>query len=81
MPVYGLWTNSGFRGSFITTHVAGKLDIEVPSNLHLIFSKVLHHTNHSTVARFVNEGRKVSWPTRVHEVKGKDIPVTGHGGP
>jgi hypothetical protein len=39
---------------FITNCVAGKLDIEVPSNPHLICSKVLHHTNHSTVARFVS---------------------------
>jgi hypothetical protein len=40
-------------GRFITNLVAGKLDIEVPSKPHLVCSKVLHHTNHSTVAKFV----------------------------
>jgi hypothetical protein len=33
----------------------------------LICSKVLHHTNNSTVARFVNDGLKKLWPTGVHE--------------
>jgi hypothetical protein len=47
---------------FIANIVAGKLDIEVPSNTHLICSKVLHHTNHSTVARYVNDGLNVLWP-------------------
>jgi hypothetical protein len=36
-------------GRFIVNLVAGKLDTEVPSNLHLICFKVLHHTNHSRV--------------------------------
>jgi hypothetical protein len=49
-------------GLFIDSLVAGKLDIEVPHNPHLICSEVLHHINHSTLARFV------SWPTGVHEV-------------
>jgi hypothetical protein len=49
--------------------VAGKLDIELPSNPNLICSKVQHHSNHSTVARFVKDGLKVWWPTRVHEEK------------
>jgi hypothetical protein len=52
---------------FIVNLVAGKLDTKVPSNPHLICSKVLHHTNHSTVARFVNDGPTVFWPTGVHE--------------
>jgi hypothetical protein len=30
---------------------------------------VLEHTNHSTVARFVNDGLKVLWPQSVHEEK------------
>jgi hypothetical protein len=55
--------------SFIPNFVAGKLDIEVPSNPHLICSKVRHLTNHSTVARFVNDELKVLWPTGVHEKK------------
>jgi hypothetical protein len=54
---------------FIVNLVAGKLHIEVPSNLHLNCLKVLHHTNHSTLARFVNDGFKVLWPTGVHEEK------------
>jgi hypothetical protein len=56
-------------GRFIMNLVAGKLDIEVPSNPHLICSKVLHHTSHSTIARFVNDRLKVLWPTGVHEEK------------
>jgi hypothetical protein len=46
--------------------MAGKLDIEV---LHLICSKIQRHTNHSTVARFVNNGLKVLRPTGFHEEK------------
>jgi hypothetical protein len=60
--------NNGFRGSLYCQHVAGKLDSEIPHNPHLICSEVLHHTNHSTLARFVNDGLKVSWPTGVHAV-------------
>jgi hypothetical protein len=30
---------------------------------------VLEHTNHSTVARFVNDGLKVLWPQSVQEEK------------
>jgi hypothetical protein len=58
-------------GRFIASLAGGNLhvDIEVPSNPHLICSKVLHHTNHSTVARFVNDGLKMLWPTGVHEEK------------
>jgi hypothetical protein len=51
---------------FIANLAAVELDIEVPSNPHFICSKDLHHTNHSTVARLVNDGLKVLWPTRVH---------------
>jgi hypothetical protein len=54
-------------GRFFANLVAGKLDIEVPSNPHLIFSKVLHHKNHSTVALFVNDGLKVMWLAGVLE--------------
>jgi hypothetical protein len=46
-------------GRFIANLVVGKLDIEVPSNPHLICFKILHHTNNSTVARFVNDELKV----------------------
>jgi hypothetical protein len=30
---------------------------------------VLEHTNHSTVAQFVNDGLKVLWPQSIQEVK------------
>jgi hypothetical protein len=56
-------------GHFIVNLVAGKLEIEVPSNPHLIFSKVLHHSNHSTVAGFVNDRLKVLWSVGVHKEK------------
>jgi hypothetical protein len=48
-------------GHFIANLVAGKLGIGVPSNPHLVCSKVLHHIDHSTVARSFNDG--------VHEEK------------
>jgi hypothetical protein len=56
-------------GRFIVNLVAGKLDIEVPSNSYLICSKILHHTNLSAVAGFVNDRLKVLWPTAVHKEK------------
>jgi hypothetical protein len=56
-------------GSFIANLVAVKLDTQVPSNPHLICSKVLHHTYHSTVARLLNDGLKLLWSTGVHEAK------------
>jgi hypothetical protein len=59
--------NNGFHGRFIANLVAGKSDTEVPSNPHLICSKVLRHTNHSTVARFVNDGPKLLWPAIIQE--------------
>jgi hypothetical protein len=54
-------------GCFIVNLAAGKLETEVPSNPHLICSKVLHHTNHSTVARSASHGLKLLQPTGVHE--------------
>jgi hypothetical protein len=56
-------------GCFIANLVAGKLDIEVPYNPHLICSKVLRHIDHSTVSGFVSDGLKILWPTGVHEEK------------
>jgi hypothetical protein len=41
--------------------------LEFPSNLCLICSKIVRHTDHSTVARFVNDGPKsvvVYWSSR-----------------
>jgi hypothetical protein len=71
MPLCGLlWTKQRIPWvCFIANLVAGKLDIEVSSNPHLICSRVLCHTNHSTVARFVNDGLRVLWSNRVHEEK------------
>jgi hypothetical protein len=54
---------------FIANLLAGNLNIEVPSNPHLIYPKVLHHRYHSTVRRFVNYGLKILWSTRFLEEK------------
>jgi hypothetical protein len=54
-------------GRFIANLVAGKLDIAVPSNPNLICSKVMHHIDHSTVARSFTDRLKVLWSTGVHE--------------
>jgi hypothetical protein len=53
-------------GRFIANLAADKLDNEVPSNPHLVCSKVLRHTNNSTVARYANDGLRELWPTGVH---------------
>jgi hypothetical protein len=45
-------------GHFFVNLMAGKLDTEVSANPHLFYSEVPHHTNHSTVARFVNDKLK-----------------------
>jgi hypothetical protein len=45
---------------FTVNLVAGKLDIEVPSNPHLICSRLLDHTDLFTAAGFVSDGLKVS---------------------
>jgi hypothetical protein len=55
--------NNGFRGSLYCE----RCEWQVPSNSHFICSRVLHHTNHSIVARFAT--LKVLWPTGVHEEK------------
>jgi hypothetical protein len=49
---------------------AGKLDVEIPSNPHLICSRVWDRTNHSTVAGLVNDGLKVTSATRVYDKGG-----------
>jgi hypothetical protein len=53
-------------GRLIANIVAGKLGIGFlyPN---LICFKVLNHTNHFTVARFVNDGLKMRWHTGVNE--------------
>jgi hypothetical protein len=62
-----IWAYNGFCGSLYREPCAGKLDIEVLSNPSLICFKALHHTNHPTFAKFVNDGLKALCPTRVHE--------------
>lgn len=52
-------------GRYVANLVVGKLDPDSPSRSFLISSKVLEKTNHSTVARFVNDGLKVLWPESV----------------
>jgi hypothetical protein len=56
-------------GRFVANLIIGKLDPEAPCRSFLTFSKVLKHMNHSTVARFVNDGMKVLWPHSVQEEK------------
>jgi hypothetical protein len=56
-------------GRFIVNFVEAMLDIDVPSNPHLICSQIMHHTNHSTVARFVNDGLKALLPTGANDEK------------
>jgi hypothetical protein len=49
-------------GCFVAKLIVGKLDPEAPCRSFQIFSKVLEQTNHSTVARFVNNGLKILRP-------------------
>jgi hypothetical protein len=56
-------------GRFVANLIVGKLYPEVPSKSFLIFVKVLEHTNHSRVARFVKYGLKVLWPQSLQEEK------------
>jgi hypothetical protein len=49
-------------GCFVAKLIVGKLHPEAPCRLFQIFSKVLEQTNHSTVARFVNNGLKILRP-------------------
>lgn len=57
------------KGRYVANLVIGKLDGEESPTPFLISSKVLEHTNHATVARFVNDGLKVLWPEGVQEDK------------
>jgi hypothetical protein len=62
VPLYRLlWPKQriDYVGCFIANLMAGKLDIKVPSDPHLICSKVLNHANQSTVARFQNGEIKI----------------------
>jgi hypothetical protein len=54
-------------GRFVANLILGKLDPEALSKSFFILSKVPEHTDHSTVARFVNDGLKVLWPESVQE--------------
>jgi hypothetical protein len=45
--------NNGSQGRFVVTVRHCLIDTEFPSNLHLICSKYLDHTNHSAAAKFV----------------------------
>ncbi|KAJ4427020.1 hypothetical protein ANN_26819 [Periplaneta americana] len=57
------------KGCYVVNLVIGKLDGEISPTPFLISSKVLEHTNHATVARFVNDGLKVLWPEGIQEDK------------
>jgi hypothetical protein len=70
MPLGGLlWMKQWILWVALLRNLWHKLDTEVPSNPHLICSKVLHHTNQSSVAKFVNDGLQALWPSRVHKEK------------
>jgi hypothetical protein len=56
-------------GHFVANLIVGKLDPEALSRSFLIFPKVLEQMNHSTVARFVNDGLKVLQSQSVQEKK------------
>lgn len=56
-------------GRYVANLIIGKLSADAPSKSYLIASKVLERTNHSTIARFVNDGLKVLWPGGVQEEK------------
>lgn len=56
-------------GCYIANLIVGKLDSENPAKPYLIYCKPLEQTNHSTVARFINDGLKVLWPNGVKEEK------------
>ena len=56
-------------GRYIANFIVGKLDSENPAKPYLIYCKPLDQTNHSTVARFINDGLKVLWPNGVKEEK------------
>lgn len=56
-------------GCYIANLIMGKLDPQAPTKPFLIASKTLEHTNHCTIARFVNDGLKILWPIGVQEEK------------
>lgn len=50
-------------GRYIANFIVGKLCVDEPGRPHLLACKVLEKTNHSTVARFVNDSLRLLWPT------------------
>lgn len=50
-------------GRYIANFIVGKLCQEEPGKPHLLSCKMLEKTNHSTVARFVNDSLQLLWPT------------------
>ena len=52
-------------GRYIANFVVGKLHPDEPGNPHLLACKVLEKTNHSTIARFVNDSLRLLWPSEI----------------
>ncbi|KAF0701519.1 DUF659 domain-containing protein [Aphis craccivora] len=50
------------NGNYIANLLIGALSSENSCNPFLIASKKLEKTNHSTIARFVNDGLRILWP-------------------
>lgn len=56
-------------GRFIANVIVGKLTENEPGTPHLIISRVLEVTNHSTIARVVRDALRVLWPVQENEEK------------
>lgn len=57
------------NGNYIANLLIGALSSENSCNPFLIASKKLEKTNHSTIARFVNDGLRILWPNGGNDEK------------
>jgi len=57
------------NGRYVVNLLVGILKSNYPTHSFLLTCKVLNKTNHSTVARFVNDGLKLLWPLRGNDEK------------
>jgi Protein of unknown function (DUF 659) len=56
-------------GRYVANLLVGKLSEDEAGTPFLLTSKVLERTNHSTIARFVNDSLRVLWPAEGQEEK------------
>jgi len=49
------------RGKYVANFIVGKLNIDSPSKLYLLASKVLEKTNNKTIPKFVNDCLRELW--------------------